>query len=193
MFFAGPVANAINYATNQGIHILNASFAFDKYEPAHYQAISNYPGLFVAAAGNNGTNNDTTPRYPASYVLSNIISVGASTEANTRAIWTNGQASNYGKTSVHLFAPGDNILSTTKLIDLIAGPLYGRKSGTSMAAPQVTGVAALMLSKNPNLTPLQIRTYIVNNVDTASAFSNSISGGRLNAQRALAAVPAPSP
>jgi subtilisin family serine protease len=68
---------------------------------------------------------------------------------------------------------------------------YALDSGTSMAAPHVAGVAALMLSKNPNLTPAQIKSYILNNVDKRAAFGDSISGGRLNAKKAVAAVPAP--
>lgn len=101
---------AINYAANNGARIINASWGGGPYSQALYDAI-NYARsnnvLFVAAAGNDGTNNDTTPSYPASYDLDNIISVAATDQNDALASF-----SNRGATSVDLAAPGVNIYST---------------------------------------------------------------------------------
>ena len=101
--------------------------------------------LFVAAAGNSNADNDSTPSYPASYEVSNIVSVAALTIAQQRASY-----SNYGATSVHLAAPGSEILSTTP------GNTYSSFSGTSMAAPHVTGALALLLGYQSSLTNAQV-------------------------------------
>jgi len=91
--------------------------------------------LFVAAAGNNGSNNDVAPVYPASYGTPNIVSVAASTNWDELASF-----SNYGATSVDLAAPGEAILST------VTGNAYAVANGTSMATPYVSGTAMLALS-----------------------------------------------
>ena len=94
--------------------------------------------LFVAAAGNNGLPNDLFPTYPASYDAPNIIAVAATDNRDRRAYF-----SNYGKTTVHLGAPGVDILSTT------IGNTYSFFSGSSMATPHVSGAAALVLDELP--------------------------------------------
>jgi subtilisin family serine protease len=129
--------SAINYATNtfgtsgEEISILNYSAGGPTFSSSREQAIRNYPGLFVASAGNYGRNNDLTPYYPAGYRLSNIISVGASNINDERSIWGDRcnvvnctlcdtpmecSASHYGANSVHVFAPGggliDDVIST---------------------------------------------------------------------------------
>ena len=102
--------------------------------------------LVVAAAGNDGTNNDTSPFYPASYNLDNIISVMATNSSDApTTIPVNGWATNYGAKTVDLAAPGDNIYSTTlwryevnlPQFGLLVDPNYATMSGTSMAAPHV--------------------------------------------------------
>ena len=136
--------------------------------------------LFVAAAG-NGTNNsgpgvniDVTPFYPASYKTVNEIAVAATDNNDNLASF-----SNFGVTTVHLGAPGVNILST------FPGSSYGYDSGTSMATPHVSGVAVLLLSRC-SLTTGPLKTVILNNVDTLSSlFQKTGTTGRLNASKAI--------
>ncbi len=130
--------------------------------------------LFVAAAGNNGLPNDLLPQYPASYSAPNVIAVAATTNTDTRASF-----SNYGAKTVHLGAPGVNILST------ILDGWYGFSSGTSMATPHVSGAAALTLS-HCALNTADLKTVIVDSVDPVPAMATTtISGGRLNVHKAL--------
>src|SRR5206468_3593533 len=96
--------------------------------------------LFVAAAGNDFTNNDAFPTYPANFYVPNIISVAATDRNDTVVTF-----SNVGRRTVHIAAPGRDILST------LPNNTYGLDSGTSMAAPHVTGVAALLKAQNPIL------------------------------------------
>ncbi len=126
--------------------------------------------LFVAAAGNNGTNNDTSPFYPASYNAANLISVASITSGGARSSF-----SNYGATSVDLGAPGSVVRST------VPTNAYADYSGTSMATPHVTGAVALYASANAGATAAQIRTAILNSVTpTASLNGLTATGGRLN-------------
>lgn len=139
--------------------------------------------LFVAAAGNESTNNDTRTTYPANYALDNVISVAALRAGGNLAGF-----SNYGATTVHLAAPGRNILST------VPGG-YEIYSGTSMAAPHVTGVAALLKSASPSLTAQDIKRVILTTTTKLSSLqSKTITGGLLNAHAALLTLqPTPTP
>ena len=133
--------------------------------------------LVVAAAGNNGVDNDASKSrtYPASYDLDNIISVAASDPNDAKAGF-----SNYGKTSVDLAAPGVNVLST------MPGGGYGYMSGTSMATPHVAGTAALLWSADAGLSYAGVKGRILNNVDKVAGLTNyTLTGGRLNAHHAL--------
>ncbi|MDQ6705700.1 MAG: S8 family serine peptidase [Acidobacteriota bacterium] len=130
--------------------------------------------LFVAAAGNTAQNDDTIPRYPCSYDRPNMICVGAS-DQNDR-LWS---SSNFGMTTVKLAAPGVNIYSTKRLSD------YGLISGCSMAAPQVSGTAALILSLGYQSVS-QLRSTILNSVDVLPSLTGLVStGGRLNVCKAV--------
>ena len=167
--------DVITYAENNGIKILNFSFASEEDIPGLYTAISNYDGLVVCSAGNNTGDNDVTPMYPANYNLHNLITVGATTQND----YVN---YNYGQTSVDLFAPGVNVITTTN----DSSNRYSNVSGTSFSAPYVAGVAALILSKYPSLSPYEIKLSIMNNVDQINGFDDyCVSGGRLNAYNAL--------
>jgi subtilisin family serine protease len=149
--------------------------------------------LFVASAGNEGQDNDKNPRYPCNYttlepvVLNNnqvfesaagyegVIAVAAIESSGSKR-----SSSNWGKTTVDLGAPGGGINST------IPNAGYGSKSGTSMAAPHVTGAAAFYASANPGATGGQIRAAILNSTEpTASLADITVTGGRLNVDKLL--------
>ena len=130
--------------------------------------------LFVAAAGNDSTSDDTVPLYPAAYNAPDLIAVAATDNNDQLASF-----SNYGKTTVHLGAPGVNILST------IPGATYQTLSGTSMATPHVSGAAMLLLSAC-SLNTADLKTALTGNVDLIPALADrTISGGRLNLAKAL--------
>ena len=175
--YTSSVVDAINYAQNSNIPILNYSAGSDVYNPALEAAINNYSGIFVCAAGNDTKNNDTSPNYPSNFACANLISVGSSDSDDNRSNF-----SNYGKKSVDIFAPGSNIYST------YPDNSYKYMSGTSMATPFVTGVAALIKSAYPSLTSVQVKNLILDNVDITSGFRDiCVSGGRLNAYKAIQA------
>lgn len=167
--------SAISYANDMNIPILNNSYGAYFYDRSLYDKIKEYKGLFIASAGNESNDNDSKKEYPASYDLDNIISVANSDYYDRLHV-----TSNYGKNSVDLAAPGTSIYST------VLKNSYDYKSGTSMAAPQVTGVAALILSVYPDLTTTQLKERLLNNVD--KVFSGKLAtDGRLNAYRAMTA------
>ena len=133
--------------------------------------------LFVAASGNDSANTDQFPQYPAGYDLANVISVAALNRQDELASF-----SNYGAKSVHLAAPGANILSTW------LGNEYEEHSGTSMATPMVSGVAALVLSKRPQLSVDELRSVLLKSVDKLPQLNGKVStGGRINAAKAVGA------
>lgn len=198
------VIAAIESAESKGIHILNISLTTNitAYYTDLYNAIAAFDGLVVCAAGNalsandNSVNNDSNPIYPANIPLNNVISVGAST--HTDAMWS---YSHYGATTVDLFAPGSSIMNCYPTEACEDGNCntgthnaigYHTLTGTSMAAPHVTGVAALLLSIHPELTAAELKQAILSSVDIVydedgdSVFGNlCVSGGRLNAYKAL--------
>jgi subtilisin family serine protease len=183
-FSSSAVVEAIVYATENNIQILNYSGGTYENRPAQKQAIANYPGLFVCAAGNEGNNTDSVMHHPSAFDLGNIISVGASDEYDERWIHpSNGDESNFGATTVDLFAPGANIYSTWN------DGGYVEDSGTSMAAPHVTGVAALIKSIRPDLSATEIKALILDNVDKVDALEGlCVTDGRLNAYKAVRAA-----
>src|SRR5919112_2925580 len=134
--------------------------------------------LFVAAAGNDGMDADKTPHYPSNYKLPNVIAVAALDRRDQLASF-----SNYGAKSVHVAAPGREILSTW------LDGAYEEHSGTSMATPFVAGVAGLVLSVEPNLSVKELRERLLNSVDKLDSLKGKVvTGGRINAARAVGAV-----
>lgn len=180
--------SALAYAEVIDIPILNISGRWcknwlqDTELNAMYDAIEAYSGILVAAAGNDWMDNDLddfTTAFPAAFDLSNIVTVAASNEWDglvDNFTW----GSNYGETTVDLAAPGDYILST------MPSDLYVSWSGTSMAAPHVTGVAALLKGYYPSATTAQIKEAVLNSATVTPSLIGKVStGGRLNALAAM--------
>ncbi len=194
------VANAIRYAVDNGARIINMSFgkAYSPQKGVVDDAVRYADGkgvLLVHAAGNDASNLDTRPSFPVRGFQAGgqpklWIEVGASSyTADSLAA----SFSNYSRTRVDVFAPGVSILST------VPGNGYERNQGTSMAAPVVSGLAALIMSYYPQLTAEQVRAVIL---ESATRFPNqrvvkpgeegqvafselSATGGVVNAYEAL--------
>lgn len=131
--------------------------------------------MFVAAAGNDYSNNDTNPHYPSNYDLPNVLAVAATTHTDDLADY-----SSYGATSVDLGAPGSDILST------VPGDGYDSFSGTSMATPHVVGASALVLSGNNTLTTEELKDILLNTGNVVPALAGvTVSGKRLNVAAAF--------
>jgi subtilisin family serine protease len=165
----------INYAIKNNAKIMSNSWGNRIYSKLLEDAIkeANDKGIvFVAAAGNFGANNnDESPIYPASYKVDNVISVGAFCAQDYPSAF-----SCFGPNSVHVSAPGTNILST------IPGGAYAVLSGTSQATPFVSGIVGLALALNPKMTPLEIKTAIIQtSVRTEKLIGKNIANGRINA------------
>ncbi len=174
---------AINYVIDRKKHgvnvrVISASWGStqksraldDVIQKAYQEGI-----LFVAASGNNSTNNDRSPHYPSSY--SNVISVAALDRNDQLASF-----SNYGPKSVQIAAPGKDILSTW------LGDDYEEHSGTSMATPVVAGVAALVIANQPRISVEDLRQKLLASVDKLEALKGKVTtGGRINAAKAVGA------
>ncbi len=176
---------AINYVINRkeagvNVRIISASWGSTQKSKALEDVIrkAGEAGiLFVAASGNASADADRNPHFPASYDLPNVISVAALNRNDELASF-----SNYGAKSVHLAAPGAEILSTW------LGGDFREASGTSMATPEVAGVAALVLAVEPKLSLEDLRARLFKSVDKLPALNGKVStGGRLNAARAVGA------
>ncbi len=146
-------AEAINYAENHGIMIVNCSFGGWVENRLLKTAISNYSGLVVCAAGNDGRDVGRYSVFPASSDCPNILAVAATDENNDLASY-----SNYGEIDVDVAAPGSDIYTTKK------NGGYRYANGTSMASPQVAGIAALVKAAHPNYTAQQIKAAICGTV-----------------------------
>lgn len=180
--YVSDAVAALDYAVRQGVRVSNNSWGGPTSSRTLRDAIDRAGAaghLVVAAAGNDGVNLEGTPTYPASYPSGNIVSVAATDQDDRLATF-----SNYGSTSVDLAAPGVRILST------LPGGAYGQYSGTSMAAPHVTGAALLLLSEDPDATVADLRSRLLDATDPVAGLAGKVAtGGRLNAADGLEADP----
>lgn len=168
---------AMQYAASRGAKIINASWGgapcVDNLRAAFAQ-LSSAGVLLVVAAGNDGNDVDVTPEFPASFNLQNQLTVAAASLDDMLTWW-----SNRGFKRVHVAAPGDSIYSTVP-----GGSEY--MSGTSMAAPVVSGAAALLWSAKPTATAGQIKQALMKTVDVQTSREYKVaSQGRINVRKAL--------
>lgn len=179
------IIEILNYAHANSIRILNCSFGYDVYNESIETAMKNFGELIVCGAGNSVRNTDSTASYPASYELDNIISVGGIHSDNSMWYDSPGIGSNYGQNSVDLFAPSCNIYSTKP------NNQYDYYSGTSFAAPFVSGVAAMLLSienetYSGNLSVNDIKGIILSSAQAIAGLTDyCVSGGILDAEEAV--------
>jgi thermitase len=168
---------AIDYAIAANVDIISNSWGGGKYSRALLEAIERARDagiIFVAAVGNSNQDLDKEPVYPAAYPVKNIIAV-----ANINAYGRKAKSSNYGQKTVHVFAPGESILST------LPGNNYKRHSGTSMAAPLVAGTLGLLLSQEPDVTPAQAKQRLIDSSETNYSLSIFVQGGLVKSDKLL--------
>jgi subtilisin family serine protease len=176
------IIGAIEYASSFGAHVINCSLTSDERHQSLKDTIDETSSaVFVCAAGNGSSNNDVTPYFPASFESAHIIAVAATNQFdNIHA------ESNYGATSVDVGAPGVNIYSC------YLGNEYRYRTGTSFAAPSVSGIAVLLKAQYPLLTNIRVKEIIEASVDPIGALNGLIAtGGRVNAYNALSSYPKP--
>ncbi len=190
--FTSDAVRAINYATMErvdygvNVRVINMSWGGSNFSSSLHDAIQaagNAGILVVAAAGNDASDNDAKPTYPASYDCTNMLTVAATNTQDQLAYF-----SNWGATSVDLAAPGYQITST------VPNASYATYSGTSMATPYVSGVAALCWSLDPNASVAEVRSAILGGVDHLASLAGRVaSGGRLDAYNTLELLQAAGP
>ena len=178
---------AITYAGDLGVAAINASWGGGSYHQGMADAITAACAkgtVFIAAAGNNGDDLDTSyyPSYPAQYVIPGLVAVAASTNRDQLASF-----SNHGTSVVRIAAPGNRILSTMPTVTTAAmsgsglQPSYDLLSGTSMATPHVAGAVALVMAGSPSLTAAQALDRVLSrSYHVAALFDQVVNGARLD-------------
>jgi len=181
---SGDIASAveaIDYAASHGAQVINLSWGTDAQSVTLADAIERAGRrgvVVVCSAGNGGRDIESTPYYPASYSLPNMVSVAATDSSDQLASW-----SNYGQSHVSIAAPGMDILTTK----MMGG--YWTISGTSAAAPLVAGVAGLVKTMRPQLSSSNVVAAIASGARQVSALTGKVSaGGIVNVAGALAAL-----
>ncbi|MFA6291284.1 MAG: S8 family serine peptidase [Victivallales bacterium] len=175
---SGDISDAVvclNYATLMHADLTSNSWGGGGFSQSMKDALDANGKLFIAAAGNDGSDNDTTPSYPSNYDCANIVAVAATDSSDVLAYF-----SNYGLTTVDLAAPGVDVYSSTP------SNSYEYLSGTSMATPHVAGAAALLLSVDQSFTAAQLKAFLMDSTDPITGLSGKcVTGGRLNVFKAL--------
>jgi len=171
--------DAIYFAVDNGARVINASWSVDEPDPALYNAIA-YAGskgvVFVTSAGNDGTDLGARPVYPAAYHLPNVIVVGAVDSSGNLASF-----SNFGASTVDIAAPGVDVYAT-----FASRTGYATLSGTSMAAPHVTGVVSLLIGLHPEWSAEQlVQRVLATAKPLASLAGKTIAGGIVSAAGAV--------
>ncbi len=183
---ASDAIECINYSLTKGVHILNNSWGGGGFSQSLFNAINSAKEqgvIFVAAASNEGSDNDQAVSYPSGFNLPNVVAVAATDRHDLLATY-----SNYGYRTVHLGAPGSSILSTTPNNN------YATFSGTSMATPHVSGALALLKAYFPALSSDDLIRKLLLATDPLPALEpTTFSGGRLNLYRALTSAQRPIP
>jgi subtilisin family serine protease len=182
---------ALDYALSQGVRLSNNSWGGSARSPVFEDLLEDAAALghlFVASAGNSTRNTDINPSYPGSYPAPNVVAVAATDRKDLLASF-----SNFGAARVDLAAPGVAITSTT-LVGPTGTPTYGSKNGSSQAAPHVTGTAALVLGLAPEIGHADLKRLLLESVDPRPGLAGKmVSGGRLNAGRAVTEAAARTP
>jgi subtilisin family serine protease/outer membrane protein assembly factor BamB len=173
----------IDYAIAKGAQIINISYGDYFYSQSEYDAIKRAKAagiVIVAAAGNDSVNTDTYPVFPASYLLDNVVAVGATDRRDALSSF-----SNYSTGSIELGAPGSDILSTSYTDD----DAYVTRDGTSFSAPLTVGALALLRAQFPTEVYRGAINRLLRSVDPIAGLAGkSQTGGRLNIGRALAST-----
>jgi len=173
--YTSSIVQAIEYAERMGAQICNLSFGGDGEDPVLKKVMKESDMLFICASGNDGRDIDKKPVYPAAYQLPNVISV-----ANINGDGTLAASSNYGVQNVDLAAPGSEIIST------LVGSNYGTMTGTSMAAPMVTGACALLYSFHNSMTAEDAKSLVLQSVEKLDTLTGKVkTGGMLNVNNLL--------
>ena len=178
--YISDAISAIYYAVDHGASVINASWGFSSYSSALEDAVRyarSHGVLFVASAGNDGADNDVTPHYPSNFTLDNVVAVAALNTSGDIASF-----SNHGYYSVDVAAPGQGLSSTAE-----DGTIDTWNSGTSFAAPVVSGIAALIINQNNAIGYLALKDRIVKTSVIRSSFSQTLKdcNGVVNAYNAL--------
>jgi len=176
------------YDRGENIVITNNSWGFTGFSQLLYDVVADQRDiLMVAAAGNNWRDNDELPYSPASLPLPNVIAVASTDHNDGKA-----PSSSFGRRSVHVGAPGVDILSTLPEYTHWGASDYGYLSGTSMAAPQVAGIAALIKAAEPKRNFVDIRNLILSGGERISALEGiTVTGRRVNAYGSLTCKKSP--
>ena len=177
--FRSDIAAAFEYAAANGARIVNASLGGLGLSSLYRDVFLRHPNtLFVVSAGNETSDDDAVPVTPCDEDAPNVLCVAATDQADQLSTY-----SNFGARSVDLAAPGDDIVS------LAPGGTTQVLSGTSMAAPMVTGVAALALTQHPWLSAVQLRSALLDGAKRLPSLAGRVAtGARLDAPAALAAA-----